>query len=191
MTSRIILSIWLMLNAVTSIAQSATAVAPGTIKLKLSPPPQFSDYHMVGRKSLSEHLFINLEGSRHIYDGFAESLTAQVGIGVAIAHNLSLTGGVLAIKESAKNWSNGSNRTGMQLKVNYNVTDQFELSVWGQYISPTTNSSALFPQIKTGTGAGATFRVGKSQIGVTTQYQFDDKQQKWDYESKGKIVMNL
>lgn len=180
-----------MLNAVTSIAQSATAVAPGTIKLKLSPPPQFSDYHMVGRKSLSEHLFINLEGSRHIYDGFAESLTAQVGIGVAIAHNLSLTGGVLAIKESAKNWSNGSNRTGMQLKVNYNVTDQFELSVWGQYISPTTNSSALFPQIKTGTGAGATFRVGKSQIGVTTQYQFDDKQQKWDYESKGKIVMNL
>lgn len=180
-----------MFTAVTSVAQSSIASAPSKIKLRLSPPPQFSDYHMVGRTSLSEHMFINLDGSRHTYDGFAESLTSQVGIGVAITHNLSLTGGVLAIRESAKNWSNVSNRTGIQLKVNYNVTDQFYLSVWGQYVSPTTNSSALFPQIKTGTGAGATFRVGKSQIGVTTQYQFDDKQQKWDYESKGKIVMNL
>lgn len=142
-----------------------------------------------------KHLFLFLEGEKCTYLNFAGYTSMQGALGLKLNNHFSITGGLLAIKQFSALLPYGFDRSGVKLILNYNLNDKANFSIWNQYITDgdnkvANNSNLFMPQ--TGSGAAAAFKIGKnSQIGVSTQYQFDDQQKKWSQESKAKVQLKL
>jgi len=140
-------------------------------------------------------LFLFLEGEKCTYHNFACYTSMQGALGLKLNNHFSITGGLLAIKQFSVLLPYGLDRSGVKFILNYNLNDKVNFSIWNQYITEgdykVYNYSNLFmPQ--TGSEAAATLKIGKnSQIGVSTQYQFDDQQKKWNQESKAKVQLKL
>ena len=142
-----------------------------------------------------KRLFLFLEGEKCTYLNFAGYTSMQGALGLKLNNHFSITGGLLAIKQFSVLLPYGFDRSGVKFILNYNLNDKANFSIWNQYITDgddkvANNSNLFMPQ--TGSGAAAAFKIGKnSQIGVSTQYQFDDQQKKWSQESKAKVQLKL
>ena len=142
-----------------------------------------------------KRLFLFLEGEKCTYQNFAGYTSMQGALGLKLNNHFSITGGLLAIKQFSVLSPYGFDRSGVKFILNYNLNDKTNFSIWNQYITTgdnkvPDNSNLFMPQ--TGSGAAAAFKFGKnSQIGVSTQYQFDDQQKKWSQESKAKVQLKL
>jgi len=142
-----------------------------------------------------KRLFLFLEGEKCIYQNFAGYTSMQGALGLKLNTHFSITGGLLAIKQFSGLLPYGIDRSGIKVILNYTLNDKANFSIWNQYITDgdnkaADNSNLFMPQ--TGSGAAAAFKIGKnSQIGVSTQYQFDDQQKKWSQESKAKMQLKL
>ena len=142
-----------------------------------------------------KRMFLFLEGEKCTYQNFAGYTSMQGALGLKLNNHFSITGGLLAIKQFSVLSPYGFDRSGVKFILNYNLNDKTNFSIWNQYITTgdnkvPDNSNLFMPQ--TGSGAAAAFKFGKnSQIGVSTQYQFDDQQKKWSQESKAKVQLKL
>ena len=142
-----------------------------------------------------KHLFLFLEGEKCTYQNFAGYTSMQGALGLKLNKHFSITGGLLAIKQFSVLLPYGFDRSGVKFILNYNLNDKANFSIWNQYITDgdnkvANNSNLFMPQ--TGSGAAAAFKIGRnSQIGVSTQYQFDDQQKKWSQESNAKVQLKL
>ncbi len=142
-----------------------------------------------------KHLFLFLEGEKCTYQNFAGYTSIQGALGLRLNNHFSITGGLLAIKQFSVLLPYSFDRSGVKFILNYNLNDKANFSIWNQYITDgnnkvANNSNLFMPQ--TGSGAAADFKIGKkSQIGISTQYQFGDQQKKWSQESKVKVQLKL
>jgi len=142
-----------------------------------------------------KHLFLFLEGEKCTYQNFAGYTSMQGAFGLKLNNHFSITGGLLSIKQFSLLLPYGFDRSGVKFILNYNLNDKANFTIWNQYITDgdnkvANNSNLFMPQ--TGSGAAAAFKIGRnSQIGVSTQYQFDDQQKKWSQESKAKVQLKL
>jgi len=142
-----------------------------------------------------KRLFLFLEGEKCTYQNFLGYTSMQGALGLKLNNHFSITGGLLAIKQFSVLLPYGFDRSGIKFIINYNLNDKANFSIWNQYITDgdnkvANNSNLFMPQ--TGSGAAAAFKIGRnSQIGVSTQYQFDDQQKKWSQESKAKVQLKL
>jgi len=161
-----------------------------TVQLALPP-----DYINNAIFPIYKRMFLFLEGEKCTYQNFAGYTSMQGALGLKLNNHFSITGGLLAIKQFSVLLPYGFDRSGVKFILNYNLNDKANFSIWNQYITDgdnkvANNSNLLMPQ--TGSGASAAFKIGKnSQIGVSTQYQFDDQQKKWNQESKAKVQLKL
>lgn len=84
---------------------------------------------------------------------------------------------------------------GANTRLQYALTDNIRLNIWGQYIFPgeqfpfpTYNS--IFPH--TGVGASVTVDLKKdTEMSVGAEYQYDNKSQKWKLESSGRVSIGF
>ena len=164
----------------------------GQTSVQLSTLP---DYIHNSTFPINKRLFLFLEGEKCTYLNFAGYTLLQGAFGVKLNSHFSITGGLLAIKQFSGLLPYGIDRSGMKVILNYNLNDKANFSIWNQYItdcdSKAADNSNLFMS-QTGSGATATLKIGKnSQIGLSTQYQFDDQQKKWSQESKAKVQLKL
>ena len=157
--------------------------------------PVLPDYINNATFPVYKHLFLFLEGERCTYLNFAGYTSMQGALGLKLNNHFSITGGLLAIKQFSALLPYGLDRSGVKFILNYNLNDKANFSIWNQYITDgdnkvANNSNLFMPQ--TGSGAAAAFKIGRnSQIGISTQYQFDDQQKKWNQESKAKVQLKL
>jgi len=154
-----------------------------------------SDYLHNATFAIYKGLFLFLEGEKCTYPYFAGYTSMQGALGLRINQHFSITGGLLTIKQFSELLPFGFDRSGLKFILNYNLNDKTNFSIWNQYITDSdnkgaNNSNLFMPQ--TGSGAAAAFKIGKSsQLGISTQYQFDDQQKKWSQESKANIQLKL
>ena len=164
----------------------------GQTSVQLSTLP---DYIHNSTFPINKRLFLFLEGEKCTYLNFAGYTLLQGAFGVKLNSHFSITGGLLAIKQFSALLPYGLDRSGVKFILNYNLNDKANFSIWNQYITDgdnkvANNSNLFMPQ--TGSGAAAAFKIGRnSQIGISTQYQFDDQQKKWNQESKAKVQLKL
>lgn len=84
---------------------------------------------------------------------------------------------------------------GLNASALYSFTNRIRLNVWGQYIFPGeplpfSAYNSFFPH----TGAGASVSVDlkkDTEVSVGTEYQYDNKTQKWKLESSGRISIGF
>ncbi|MDD2437915.1 MAG: hypothetical protein PHG27_06085 [Massilibacteroides sp.] len=84
---------------------------------------------------------------------------------------------------------------GMDLMLNYAITDKLIFRSWGRYITPSfsdpfLNMNNLSP--KTNIGADLQYKTTrKTEIGVGIEYQYDNKTSTWKPESGGKMKIGF
>lgn len=84
---------------------------------------------------------------------------------------------------------------GLNASVLYSFTDRIRLNVWGKYMLPGeplpfSAYNSFFPH----TGAGASVSVDlkkDTEVSVGTEYQYDNKTQKWKLESSGRVSIDF
>lgn len=84
---------------------------------------------------------------------------------------------------------------GLNASALYSFTNRIRLNVWGQYIFPGeplpfSAYNSFFPH----TGAGASVSVDlkkDTEVSVGTEYQYDNKTQKWKLESSGRVSIGF
>lgn len=84
---------------------------------------------------------------------------------------------------------------GVNTRMQYALTNNISLNIWGQYIfpgeqSPFSTYNPLFPH----TGAGASVSVDlkkDTEMSVGAEYQYDNKSQKWKLESSGRVSIGF
>lgn len=170
---------------------------PDTSAIHIPPPTLslFSNNNQSGIFPVANRTFTYLESERQVYTGLADYHLVHIALGRRIGEKLSVTGGLLALKQFSYYSLSGIGRLGFKLNVNFLLNDKWTFNAWGQYLS---SYSSSFPQVpvmllpQTGTGASITFKpVENVQIGVVTQYLFDSQSKKWSYESNGIVQLNF
>lgn len=84
---------------------------------------------------------------------------------------------------------------GLNASALYSFTNRIRLNVWGQYIFPGeplpfSAYNSFFPH----TGAGASVSVDlkkDTEVSVGTEYQYDNRTQKWKLESSGRVSIGF
>ncbi|MDR2914613.1 MAG: hypothetical protein LBV74_07260 [Tannerella sp.] len=84
---------------------------------------------------------------------------------------------------------------GASVGLNYHFTDKMYLSIWGQYFAPVADdpfleTNSLFMKTKVG-GALIVEPTGNLKFGVGVEYQHNQKEQKWESESGGKVSIGF
>ncbi len=140
-----------------------------------------------------KRIFVILKGEKIQYLNLANYNLAHISIGFRLTDKIFATTGLLAIKQFTSHSVYGVDRSGSSFGLHYTFTNQLELKIWARYLSSTPFHSPtdfLFPQ--TGTGASMTLKLGEgSQVDIGSQYQYDPKKEKWNYQSGGKISINF
>jgi len=158
-------------------------------KLELSP-----QYH--GNSAIFPFygkMFFYLEGEQKQYKNLACYDLAYMALGWRFNGKLNLTGGLLAVKQYINNSPYGIYRSGGRFNLNYALTNQLDFNMWGQYLTGNfINSPTDFQLPQTGTGASMVLNLGGgSEFGVGAEYQYDNKKEKWNYQSGGKLKFNF
>lgn len=84
---------------------------------------------------------------------------------------------------------------GVNTRMQYALTNNISLNIWGQYIfpgeqSPFSTYNPLFPH--TGVGASVSVDLKKdAEMSVGAEYQYDNKSQKWKLESSGRVSIGF
>lgn len=163
--------------------------AISNLKLDLSPINNSNRGFFPFYKNISFYL----ESEQKRYLNLASYNLAYMAVGWGLNSKLNLTGGLLAVKQFTNQVPYGFDRSGARLNLSYSITNQLEFNMWGQYITGSSINSAndfLLPQ--TGTGAAVILNLGgASQVGVGAEYQYDDKKEKWNYQSGGKLKLKF
>jgi len=159
------------------------------LKLNLSPLHNSNRGFFPFYKNISFYL----ESEQKRYPNLASYNLAYMAIGLRLNSKLNLTGGLLAMKQFTNQAPFGVDCSGARFNLNYSITNQLEFNMWGQYITGSSINSAndfLLPQ--TSTGASVILNLGgASQVGVGAEYQYDDKKEKWNYQSGGKLKLKF
>lgn len=138
-------------------------------------------------------MFFYLEGGQECYLHLASYHFVYMALGWRLNGQLDITGGMLAVKEFTSQFSYGADRSGTRFTLRYRMTEGLDFNVWGQCLAGSSISSLSgyrFPQ--TGTGASMTLNFGGgSQVGVGTEYQYDERKEKWGCQSGGKLKLNF
>ena len=84
---------------------------------------------------------------------------------------------------------------GVRGVLSYNLTDILQLRLWGQYISPSNNDplkeiSGLYPKTNIG-GALITEPAKNVKVGAGVEYQHNQRNQKWESRSGGKVTFGF
>lgn len=155
----------------------------------------FSDYSISGNLPISKSLFVHLERDKRTYHGLSSYTSIHGAFGLRINDRISITGGLLVIKQSSAMNSYTTDRFGVRFNLNYKMNDKINFNLWGQSLTKdNSNSSKQYDLMmpKTSTGVSAILKIGEnSQIGVTTQYQEVNPIVKGSYESKGKFQLKF
>ena len=92
-----------------------------------------------------------------------------------INEQISVRGGLLAVKQFSGIKSFGTECSGIQFNLNYRLDEKAKFNVWGLYLSKYDSNNPKFSDFfmpQTSTEASATLKISKNaEIGVTTQYQ--------------------
>ena len=150
-------------------------------------------YNKDGTYPIHKNLFILLAAEREAYLNLASYNLAHAALGWQINKNISLTGGLLAIKQFTNNSPFATDRSGAKFSFNYSINGNAKLNIWGQYLSDSHQSSHTdFSLPQTGTGGSATLNLGGgSRVGIEAEYQYDKLNKQWNYQSEGKVSLNF
>lgn len=166
---------------------SSATISKSTLKIS----PQH--YGNNGILPLYKGIFFYAKGEQKQYQNLASFNLAYVALGFKPNSKLKLTGGLLAVKQFTNHLPYGTDRSGARFSINYAITNQLDLNTWGQYLTDSPMSptiSNLLPQ--TSSGASLVLNFGKgSQFGISTEYQYDKKKEKWNYQSGGKLNLKF
>lgn len=84
---------------------------------------------------------------------------------------------------------------GLNASALYSFTNRIRLNVWGQYIFPGEPFPfSAYNSFFLHTGAGASVSVDlkkDTEVSVGTEYQYDNKTQKWKLESSGRVSIGF
>lgn len=153
------------------------------------------NYNRSGNLPLSKSLFIHLDRDKRIYQGLASYVSIEGALGWRINDHISITGGLLAIKQFSGIRPYATGRSGVRFTLNYKVNERASLNIWSQYITSYNSTEPKFSDMlmpQTSTGASATLKIGEnSQIGITTQYQEINPSVKVNYESQGTFQLKF
>lgn len=145
------------------------------------------------KRALQGKFFGRFEGEEKQFLNLASYNLAYAALGWRIDSRFNITGGLLAIKQFSNPLSYGIDRVGARFNLNYSVADQLNFNLWGQYVTGSSINlpiDVMLPQ----TGAGASMVLnlgGGSQIGIGTQYQYDEQKEKGSYQSGGKLKLSF
>lgn len=155
--------------------------------------PILFNYNQKGTYPIHKNLFILLAAERKAYLNLASYKLAHAAMGWQMNKDISLTAGLLAIKQFTNNSPFGTDRSGAKFSFNYSIHGNVELNIWGQYLSDSHQGSYTdFSLPQTGTGGSATLNLGGgSRVGVETEYQYDKLNKQWNYQSEGKVSLNF
>lgn len=108
---------------------------------------------------------------------------------------LSIDGSIFLSKQYGYILFSNQIAYGASMGLNYRFTDKTQLSLWGQYITPTNNdpfldTSGLFMKTKVG-GALIVEPVENLKLGAGIEYQHNQKEQKWESKSGGKVSIGF
>lgn len=153
--------------------------------------PFLSGYDRNGIYPASKQVFVYLEGEKRVYPNLAGYIFAHAALGWKVNEHLSVTGGAVAVKQAEG--MHVSDRAGAKVQVHYTLNGPIDFDLWGQYLTGSAVLNGLFLLLPaTGGGAAATIHTGtNSQVGVSSEYWYDERTQKWKYESKGKIKLSF
>ncbi|WP_270516602.1 hypothetical protein [Sanguibacteroides sp. AM78-02pH3A] len=151
------------------------------------------NYRHAGLYSFNKRLFVFLAGEQKQYLNLASYNLAYMALGWRLNNKLSLTGGVLAIKQFTNASLYGADRSGIRFNLDYSITDRLECRIRGQYfIGSALNTPVDFLFPRSGIETSIILNLGGgSQIGIGSQYLYDNKKEKWSYQSGGNVSVKF
>lgn len=193
MKSKMFLIICCALITTQAMAQSDNTIVDTTQVSDLGVRIKDGSYRNGAIFPFSRNMFFYLQNDQQNHTNLAGYKLAYMATGWQINDKLSLTGGLLAMKQFKNTLCYGVDRLGMKFNVNYAITSQLDFNMWGQYLTGSSLDSPvdfLLPQ--TGTGASMVLNFGKgSYVGLGAEYLYDDKNDKLNYKSGGKLKLSF
>lgn len=193
MKSKMFLIMCCLLITTQAMAQSDKTTVDTTQVSDLGVRIQDGSYSNGAIFPFSRNMFFYLQNDQQNHTNLAGYNLAYMATGWQINDKLSLTGGLLAVKQFTNTLRYGVDRVGVKFSVNYAITNQLDFNIWGQYLTGSSLDSPVdFMLPQTGTGASMVLNFGKgSQFGLGTEYLLDDKNDKSNYKSGGKLKLSF
>lgn len=167
------------------------AIERESIRLKISIPHQYYGNNAI--LPFTNKIYFYLESDNKRYINLTNYNLAYLAIGSQLNSNLSLTGGLIAMRQYMNASRQGSDRSGVRLNLNYAITTQLAFKIWGEYITGSSIDSPLdnlLPQ--TGIGSSLILNLGGgSQLDIGAEYRKDENKEKWNYNAGGKLKLNF
>ncbi|NMA73393.1 MAG: hypothetical protein GX963_04380 [Bacteroidales bacterium] len=153
------------------------------------------DYNKRSTFQLDQKLFLTFYSTRELNIGLADvqnkgfdfKILTEGGFSIEAGVFYSLQRGFLIRKSINKDY-------GYRLRINYDLTNQLQLSIYGQYLVKGNEDFFLnFMNVipKTHIGTSIDYKSGNKDIGMKMEYQYDKNKKEWKPEVKGKVTIGF
>nr|WP_320059498.1 hypothetical protein [uncultured Bacteroides sp.] len=158
--------------------------------------PILTDFYKFEQKQIYKQFSFVGSGEKVSYLGLGEYLSINGAIHWVVYKNLFIdVGGMFSRQFYLASALSRQDIMGMNTRMQYSLTNNIQLNIWGQYIFPKEQSPLpadhpLFPH--TGVGASISVDLKKNtEMSIGAEYQFDNKSQEWKLESSGRVSIGF
>lgn len=167
-----------------------------TYPMLLKNNPILTDFYRVQQNRIYKQLSFVGSGEKKSYIGLGEYISLNGAIRWMPSKRMSIdAGGMFSRQFYFASPLFGQDIMGVNTRIQYALTNNIRLNMWGQYIFPGEEFpfsayNSLFPH--TGVGASVSVDLKKdAEISVGAEYQYDNKSQKWKLESSGRVSIGF
>lgn len=158
--------------------------------------PTLTDFHKFQQHRIYKQFSLVGSGEKTSYLGLGESISLHGAIRWMPSNNLLIdAGGMFSRQFYFASPLFRQDLMGIHTRIQYALTTNIRLNVWGQYILPGealpfSAYNSLFPH--TGVGASVSVDLKKdTEMSVGAEYQYDNKSQQWKLESSGRVSIGF
>lgn len=158
--------------------------------------PVLTDFYRIQQSRLFKRFSVVGSGKNVSYTGLGEYISIHGAIRWLPSRKLSIdVGGLFSRQFYFASPLSRQDMMGVNAKIQYALTDNIYLNVWGQYIFTGTQApfpfyNSLFPH--TGVGASVSVDLKKdTEMSVGAEYQYDTKSQTWKPEYCGRVSIGF
>lgn len=165
-------------------------------RMFLKTNPILTDFYRFQQNNIYKQFSFIGSGEKKIYIGLGEYISLNGAIRWIPSKRLSLdVGGMFCRQFYFASPLFRQDIMGMNVRIQYALANNIRLNMWGQSIFPGEEFSfsaynSLFPQTGVGSSVSVDFKKD-AEMSVRSEYQYDNKSQKWKLESSGRVSIGF
>ncbi|MCE5225229.1 MAG: hypothetical protein LLG05_05150 [Porphyromonadaceae bacterium] len=165
-------------------------------RMLLKTNPILTDFCRFQQNNIYKQFSFVGSGEKKIYIGLGEYISLNGAIRWIPSKRLSIDiGGMFSRQFYFASPLFRQDIMGMNVRIQYALANNIRLNMWGQSIFPGEEFSfsaynSLFPQTGVGSSVSVDFKKD-AEMSVRSEYQYDNKSQKWKLESSGRVSIGF